>query len=230
LKQTIEILKTDLSKSYDKIAQLEKDNTEAKRQARLDTVNVEQEIEPTKGAEGSKLDAIIAQFEAEKTALGAKSRAWEISAYGATIGLIALLTIIALIQLIKSRKATKWRYQLSEAAIVPAQIQTHFPEDSERFVGTTDVRELNAKDDDERHIKPQEETKPSKSLDEGGLTNQFAETLGVQERTDSLLDLAPAPSESVVPESPAKSGGCNDPSAQKKKRRKSRAKRSVSAP
>ena len=40
LKQTIEMLKTDLSKSYDKIAQLEKDNAETKRQARLDTVSV----------------------------------------------------------------------------------------------------------------------------------------------------------------------------------------------
>ena len=105
-------------------------------------------------------------------------------AYGATIGLIALLTIIALVQLIKSRKATKWRYQLTEAAKVPAQIQTHSPESLERPVGTPDVRELNAKDDDERYIKPEEEAKLSKTFDEGGLTNQLAEPLGIQERTD----------------------------------------------
>src|SRR5260370_33667333 len=104
------------------------------------------------------------QLEADKDAVDAR---WEIAVFGAIIGAIAFLTIIGLVQLIRSRKPTKGEYQLS-AAIVP------------------------------------EQAKPSKSFDEGDLITHLAETLGVQEPTVSLPDLAPTLSESVVPENPAK--------------------------
>jgi hypothetical protein len=204
LKQTIETLKADLAKSADKISQLERVKTETERQARLDAESAKQEIERTKVAERAKLDPLLAHLEAEKAALDAKSRAWELLAYGAIIGFIALLTIFASVQLTGRRKATKARHELSKAATVPLLIETHSPESSERSVRTSGAREPDAKDGDGRDMEPGEETKPSKSLDRGDLVNRLAETLGVQEPALPLSDLAPIPSDSVVPESAAK--------------------------
>jgi hypothetical protein len=204
LKQTIETLKADLAKSADKISQLERVKAETERQARLDAESAKQEIERTKVAERAKLDPLLAHLEAEKAALDAKSRAWELLAYGAIIGFIALLTIFASVQLTRRRKATKARHELSKAATVPLLIETHSPESSERSVRTSGAREPDAKDGDGRDMEPGEETKPSKSLDRGDLVNRLAETLGVQEPALSLSHLAPIPSDSVVPESAAK--------------------------
>jgi hypothetical protein len=228
LKQTIETLKAELAKSVDRIAQLETENAKIERQAPLDAENA---TERAKVTERANLDAMRPQFEADKAAVDAR---WEIAVFGAIIGAIAFLTIIGLVQLIRSRKATKGEHQLS-AAIVPEQAKpsksfdegdliTHLAETlgvQEPTVSLSDLAptlsesvvpeghesampENPAKSDGKHGIEPGDEAKPSKSFDQGDL---FAETLGVQEPDASLSDLAPAPWESVVPESPAKSDG-----------------------
>jgi hypothetical protein len=228
LKQTIETLKADLAKSFDRIAQLEKEKAETERQAWFDAENAGG-VERAKVAERANLDAVPAQFKTNKAALDAKNHAWEISVFGAIIGAIVFLTMVALVQsLIRSRKATKAGNesdielgeeakpsksfdegdlikQLAETLGVqePAVSLSNFTlAPSESVVpesAKSVVPENPAKSDGERGIEPGEEAKPSKSFDQGDLV---AETLGVQEPTVSLSDLAPTLSESVVPESP----------------------------
>jgi hypothetical protein len=229
LRKEIETLRAELAKSADKVSQLEKVKGETERQARLDAESARreitrqeiarqegarQEVERTKAAEDARLNPLLAQLEAEKAALDAKG---EILAYGAIIGFIALLTILASVQLTKWRKATKARHEPSKAATGPLLIETHSPEGSGRSVRTSGARELDAKDGDGRDMEPGEgdmepgeEVKPSKSVDRDGLVKQLAETLGVQAPMLSLLDLPPASSDSVVPESAAKTEGERD--------------------
>jgi len=146
-------------------------------------------------------------LEAEKAALDAKG---EILAYGAIIGFIALLTILASVQLTKWRKATKARHEPSKAATGPLLIETHSFEGSGLSVRTSGTRELDAKDGDGRDMERGEAVKPSKSVDRDGLVKQLAETLGVQAPMLSLLDLPAASSDSVVPDSAAKTEGERD--------------------
>jgi hypothetical protein len=238
LKQSIETLKSELAKSVDRIAQLETENAKMERQAQLDAENATEQTRVTERAnldaivtERANLDAMRSQFEADKAAVDAR---WEIAVFGAIIGAIVFLAIIGLVQLIRSRKATKGEYQLS-AAIVPERAKpsksfdegdliTHLAETlgvQEPTVSLSDLAptlsesvvpashesampENPAKSDGKHGIEPGEEAEQSKSFDQGDL---FAEMLGVQEPGVFLSDLAPAPSESVVPESPAKSDG-----------------------
>ena len=88
--------------------------------------------------------------------------------------------IVALVRVIRSKKATKLEDQRTKPAVAQVRVQTHSPEKSDR---------------DERDIKLGEEAKP----------RQFAETL--QQPTVSLSELAAIISESVVPEHPAKPMG-----------------------
>ena len=125
----------------------------------------------------------ILQFDKEETKterqswLGAENARtnWELVVFGAII--CAFLLIVALVRVIRSKKATKPEHQLTEPAVAQVRVQTHSPEKSDR---------------DERDIKLGEEAKP----------RQFAETL--QQPTVSLSELAAIVSESVVPENPAK--------------------------
>jgi hypothetical protein len=109
--------------------------------------------------------------------LGAENAkiAWKLAVFGANIG--AILLIVALVRVIRSKKATKLEDQRTKPAVAQVRVQTHSPEKSDR---------------DERDIKIGEEAKP----------RQFAETL--QQPTVSLSELAAIISESVVPEHPAK--------------------------
>jgi hypothetical protein len=125
----------------------------------------------------------ILQFDKEETKterqswLGAENAkiTWELAVFGTIIG--AILLIVALVRVIRSKKATKPEDQLTKPAVAQLRVQTHSPEKSDR---------------DERDIKLGEEAKP----------RQFAETL--QQPTVSLSELAAIISESVVPENPAK--------------------------
>src|SRR6266536_6664999 len=64
------------------------------------------DIENAVATERAKVDAVLAQLQAEKDAAEAKARAMEFVAYGAIIGLILLVLIIVSALLIRRRKTT----------------------------------------------------------------------------------------------------------------------------
>ncbi len=120
-------IRSDLTDSTGAVSRLDKG--EAKPRARLDTGNADQETEPKKGTERDSLDTLLlAQYEAQKASLDAKSPVWKL----ATIGLIFLFIIAAVQRFTKSRKAAKGSDQASEAATVPAATQAHSTEESEK--------------------------------------------------------------------------------------------------
>ena len=213
----IETLKTDLARSADKISQLEKINAEMERQARLDAESAKQEsarqerarqensrqasarqesarqesarqeIERTKFTEGARLDPLLAQLQAEKAALDAKSRAWETLAYGATIAFIALLTFSLRLQLTRWRKAAKARREL--AASCDDRAAAHR---SACFRGlgesvrTSGARELDARDAAKGDAEPGQEIIPSRTLDRDGLVKSACANAW-RARADALI-------------------------------------------
>jgi hypothetical protein len=202
------------------------DKAETRRHLRVDTGDADQEIGPTKGTERVSLDPLVlAQYEAQKASLDAKSTARQFG----TIGLLVLFMIAVLRWLMKSRKAAKARNQPSETAAIGVAIQANSSEKSARPLQSNDdqgkrvsatrpqlalsdlppacsesvVPATVAPNDVERR----EEANPSRNFDEGEMVHQLAQTLGVQEPMGSLPSLAPAPSECGVTESADKVRG-----------------------
>jgi hypothetical protein len=84
-------------------------------------------------------------------------------AYGTIIGGLVCLTLV--IQLRWLRRRAKGLNQLSEAGILPLQIQTYSPESSERSVSEYDASQLTKKDCEERDIAPEQEPNVTEKLD-----------------------------------------------------------------
>jgi hypothetical protein len=99
LNQTIDKLHADLVISTNKIAQLEKAKSEAKRaleeaeQAKRDAEKAKHEVEQARLAETISSDALITQL---KAAAGAKKSQWEIALYGSIGGVLVILASSAI--------------------------------------------------------------------------------------------------------------------------------------
>jgi hypothetical protein len=109
LNQTIEKLQADLAISTNKIAELERAKSEAKRaleeaeQAKRDGERAKQEVEQARLAETISSDALIAQL---RVAAGAKKSRWEIALYGSIGGVLVILASSAIGFLINGRTAS----------------------------------------------------------------------------------------------------------------------------
>jgi hypothetical protein len=82
--------------------------------ARDEAARAKADIEKAVAGERAKVDAIIAQLQAEKSAAKAKARTMEFVAYGAIIGLILLVVIIASVSAVRGQKTTTPVEQRSE--------------------------------------------------------------------------------------------------------------------
>jgi hypothetical protein len=103
------------------------------------------------------------QLLAGKVVSNTKSHTLEVLAYGAIIGGLVCLTLVA--QLRWLRRRAKGLNQLSEAAILPVQIQTRSPESSERSVSEYCAPQLTKNDCEECDIAPEQEPNGAEKLD-----------------------------------------------------------------
>jgi hypothetical protein len=116
---------------------------------------------PTSEANISHLESIgdypaaIAQLVAGEVAFNTKSYTWDVLAYGTIIGGLVCLALV--VQLRWLRRREKGLNELSEAAILMAQIQTHSPESSERPVSECGAPQPIKKDCEEHDIVPEPE-------------------------------------------------------------------------
>jgi len=102
-----QLLRTEAEKEPADKARIDAERArEDAEKARDEAVRAKADIENAVATERAKVDAVLAQLQAEKDAAEAKARAMEFVAYGAIIGLILLVLIIVSALLIRRRKTT----------------------------------------------------------------------------------------------------------------------------
>jgi hypothetical protein len=137
--------------------------------AALEQITTQNGNSPNSEAETTHFENIsdytpaTAQLIAGKIAFNIKSHTWEVLAYGTIFGGLVCVTLV--VQLRSLRRRAKGLHQLSEAAILPVQIQTHAPESSERSVSEYSAPQLTKQDYDERDIAPEQEPNVAEKLD-----------------------------------------------------------------
>jgi hypothetical protein len=126
LRDTIQTLQADLARSSDKIAELSKTKNELElavkkaEQATITAENEKRQIEQTSTEQATKLHAIYAQLQSDKETVDAKRREWQLLAYLAIAGLLALVAVYALGRLARRKKATRLDYQSVESEQEPS--------------------------------------------------------------------------------------------------------------
>jgi hypothetical protein len=130
LNQTIEKLHADLAISTNKIAELERAQSDAERaleeaeQAKRDAERAKQEVEQARLAETISSDALIAQLRADKVAAGAKKSRWEIALYGSIGGVLVILASSAIGFLINGRTASISKKPAEKRRRKPIEVST----------------------------------------------------------------------------------------------------------
>ena len=129
-----QLLRTEAEKEPADKARIDAERArEDAEKARDEAVRAKADIENAVATERAKVDAVLAQLQAEKDAAEAKARAMEFVAYGAIIGLILLVLIIVSALVIRRRKTTP---AAEHASVGP---QTRELEPTEPAVGTKAV-------------------------------------------------------------------------------------------
>jgi hypothetical protein len=120
LERTIEELQADLVVAASRVAELEKGKSEAERAVK-EAEKAKVEAEQTRMSERVKLDAVIAQLQADKGAADAKNGGWKSLVYGGIGGLLVVATAFTAFFVMNRSKSRMSKHQVLEPETKPPE-------------------------------------------------------------------------------------------------------------